>query len=239
MWTRESIKHMRKLYEEDFSMSEQQIYKWWWDQTRKRTKKNENKKGGQKFNEEIENGDQGSEDDELLISFQDEFGGYSSRLRLNGGGQTVAKEQKLGEDAENVDLCALLGIDVEGIAIRLALGLDEDSDDGSVNAAGNITDIKKLNTAATLNSGIQKSSIHSMAIAEALSPELSHVIGEEGQQNRNNFAQNKMMIDELMNGIDYTTRKNSFATEKHQPERRVADQNEIGETTTRHVSFST
>jgi len=48
-----------------------------------------------------------------------------------------------------------------------------------------------------------------------------------------------MMIDELMNGIDYTTRKNSFSTEKHQPERRVVDQNEIGESTTRHVSFST
>merc|ERR1711939_740181 len=41
MWTRESIKVMRQHYEADFSMSEQQIYKWWWDQTRKRsTKKN-------------------------------------------------------------------------------------------------------------------------------------------------------------------------------------------------------
>jgi hypothetical protein len=39
MWTRESIKDMRKMYEEDFSMSEQQIYKWWWDQTRKRAKR--------------------------------------------------------------------------------------------------------------------------------------------------------------------------------------------------------
>ena len=90
-----------------------------------------------------------------------------------------------------------------------------------------------------MNSGIQKSSNHSIAIAEALSPGLSNANEEEGQLNRNNFVQNKMMIDELMNGIDYTTRKNSFATEKHQPERRVADQNEIGETTTRHVSFST
>ena len=39
MWTRESIKIMRKAYSEDFNMSEQQIYKWWWDQTRKRSKK--------------------------------------------------------------------------------------------------------------------------------------------------------------------------------------------------------
>ena len=41
MWTRESIKLMRAQYEADFSMSEQQIYKWWWDQTRKRSKQNE------------------------------------------------------------------------------------------------------------------------------------------------------------------------------------------------------
>ena len=38
MWTRDSIKTMRAKYEDDFSMTEQQIYKWWWDQTRKRTK---------------------------------------------------------------------------------------------------------------------------------------------------------------------------------------------------------
>ena len=44
MWTRESIKKMRKLYEKDFEMSEQQIYKWWWDQTRKRSKKASGKK---------------------------------------------------------------------------------------------------------------------------------------------------------------------------------------------------
>jgi hypothetical protein len=39
MWTRDSIKIMRAKYEKDFEMSEQQIYKWWWDQTRKRSKK--------------------------------------------------------------------------------------------------------------------------------------------------------------------------------------------------------
>ena len=62
-------------------MSEQQIYKWWWDQTRKRSKKTETKKGVSEpsANEAIE------QDDDLLISFQDEFGGYSSRLRLNSG----------------------------------------------------------------------------------------------------------------------------------------------------------
>ena len=39
MWTRESIKIMRNKYASDFSMTEQQIYKWWWDQTRKRSRK--------------------------------------------------------------------------------------------------------------------------------------------------------------------------------------------------------
>lgn len=39
MWTRDSIKSLRKQYEDEFFMTEQQIYKWWWDQTRKRTKK--------------------------------------------------------------------------------------------------------------------------------------------------------------------------------------------------------
>jgi len=43
MWTRDSIKIMRNKYSTDFSMSEQQIYKWWWDQTRKRAKKIETK----------------------------------------------------------------------------------------------------------------------------------------------------------------------------------------------------
>lgn len=39
MWTRDSIKQMRVKYQSEFFMSEQQIYKWWWDQTRKRSKK--------------------------------------------------------------------------------------------------------------------------------------------------------------------------------------------------------
>ena len=38
MWTRESIKKLREKYSADFSMNEQQIYKWWWDQTRKKSK---------------------------------------------------------------------------------------------------------------------------------------------------------------------------------------------------------
>ena len=52
MWTRESIKKMRIKYESEFFMTEQQIYKWWWDQTRKRSKKVARKvKGSSNFHE--------------------------------------------------------------------------------------------------------------------------------------------------------------------------------------------
>ena len=73
MWTRESIKAMRAKYENEFSMTEQQIYKWWWDQTRKRTKDAR----------DTETDSRKQEPGQILVSFQDEFGGYSSRLRLN------------------------------------------------------------------------------------------------------------------------------------------------------------
>lgn len=73
-------------------MTEQQIYKWWWDQTRKRTSKR-GIKGGVK---ELEA--QGLDEESLLISFQDEFGGYSSRLRLQGGKQE--EEDMAGNNLE-------------------------------------------------------------------------------------------------------------------------------------------
>lgn len=91
MWTRESIKQMRIKYESEFYMTEQQIYKWWWDQTRKRSKKAIRKnKGTHSKNKDHEEFDEGAnsssmndEDGEMIVSFQDEFGGYSSRLRIN------------------------------------------------------------------------------------------------------------------------------------------------------------
>jgi len=109
MWTRESIKIMRAKYENDFQMSEQQIYKWWWDQTRKRSKKADTKT---QASDNIEN-----QDPDYLVSFQDEFGGYSSRLRI---GQKEAKFQDNDSSVE-LNLCELLGIDVEAIAMKLAM----------------------------------------------------------------------------------------------------------------------
>lgn len=57
-------------------MSEQQIYKWWWDQTRKRNRK-ATRKSYESDQDSIDN-------EEMIVSFQDEFGGYSSRLRIKG-----------------------------------------------------------------------------------------------------------------------------------------------------------
>ena len=104
-------------------MSEQQIYKWWWDQTRKRSKKTVSKDldSDQENQDPVVSAKQG---DEFLVSFQDEFGGYSSRLRIN------QKEKVVEELDQNVELnlCELLGIDVEGIALRLAMEDEETSD---------------------------------------------------------------------------------------------------------------
>ena len=129
MWTRDSIKVMRQSYESEFSMSEQQIYKWWWDQTRKRS----TKKGG-------------LEDDEMdeaqLLSFQDEFGGYSSRLRHQLQNKKQKQKQEEKDEGLEINLCEMLGIDVEGIALRIAMGLEEDDQDN--------TDIEKRPTAASL-----------------------------------------------------------------------------------------
>ena len=125
MWTRESIKVMRANYADEFSMSEQQIYKWWWDQTRKRSKKVDTQltNGLEQFQVNPE----GMSPD-LLVSFQDEFGGYSSRLRLNGNKQQkVGEVEEMEEDKMEFNLCTLLGIDVEAIAYRIAIGEDHDN----------------------------------------------------------------------------------------------------------------
>lgn len=79
MWTRESIKQMRIKYESEFFMTEQQIYKWWWDQTRKRSKKAVRKAKGSGLFKNIDNEFNNSqdansssineEDGEMIVSF--------------------------------------------------------------------------------------------------------------------------------------------------------------------------
>lgn len=65
------------------------------------------------------------EEGEMIVSFQDEFGGYSSRLRINSSNKinikkqvSVEKEMK-DEEGPNVEinLCELLNIDVDNIAL--------------------------------------------------------------------------------------------------------------------------
>ena len=57
----------------------------------------------------------------MLVCFQDEFGGYSSRLRIQKNGQP--SEEAIDECENNVDLnlCKLLGIDVDKLAYNLAI----------------------------------------------------------------------------------------------------------------------
>lgn len=141
MWTRESIKQMRVKYESEFFMTEQQIYKWWWDQTRKRSKKAVRKGKGsssafKKDRGEDENCCEGNssspneEEGEMIVSFQDEFGGYSSRLRIDSTkkratcDKNIQDVQMQEEEGQNVDvnLCQLLNIDVDKIALKIAMG---------------------------------------------------------------------------------------------------------------------
>jgi hypothetical protein len=117
MWTRESIKEMRAKFESEFSMSEQQIYKWWWDQTRKRVKRHNDNENDSHFSDQEE-----MEDGFQMITFQDEFGGYSSRLRHSNKKRVVEKEN----DGLEINLCEMLGIDIEAIAKRIAMGIDDD-----------------------------------------------------------------------------------------------------------------
>jgi len=140
MWTRESIKQMRVKYESEFFMTEQQIYKWWWDQTRKRSKKAIRKtKGSTSYGKDVDDehhyeGNSSSpntEDGEMIVSFQDEFGGYSSRLRIDSSKKRAACEKNIhdaqmqeddGGNNVDVNLCQLLNIDVDKIALKIAMG---------------------------------------------------------------------------------------------------------------------
>ena len=72
LWSKEKIKEIS----DRIGMAETQVYKWWWDQTRKRVKRHR-----------LEGQTQGEYEDqegtiaELYLPAVDEFGGYSSRLR--------------------------------------------------------------------------------------------------------------------------------------------------------------
>ena len=70
LWSKEKIKEIS----ERIGMAETQVYKWWWDQTRKRVKRLE---GAEKSQQSVHD----LESQFCNLPSVDEFGGYSSRLR--------------------------------------------------------------------------------------------------------------------------------------------------------------
>ena len=77
LWSRDKIMKVAAQLE----MNETKVYKWWWDQAKKRQKMLTKR---QKTREDTGNkgGNDGVEEGNLMPS-TDEFGGYSSRLRLH------------------------------------------------------------------------------------------------------------------------------------------------------------
>lgn len=75
----------------------------------------------------------------MIVSFQDEFGGYCSRLRIDSTKKRATCDKDIDrqdaqmqdEDGPNIDinLCKLLNIDVDKIALRIAMGEDPWADD--------------------------------------------------------------------------------------------------------------
>jgi len=62
------------------------------------------------------------------VTFQDEFGGYSSRLRHQKG--NGRKKQKVSEEDEtDLNLCKLLGINIEEIAMKVAMDVSDLEDE--------------------------------------------------------------------------------------------------------------
>jgi hypothetical protein len=112
MWTRDKITELSKR----LTMSETQVYKWWWDQTRKRVKKQSKKEQQSKKKGKIQLTLESLPDKELIIPSTDEFGGYSSRLRLADSCSSADVESHLDDNMFEQNLCVLLGIDIEAKA---------------------------------------------------------------------------------------------------------------------------
>jgi hypothetical protein len=78
LWSREKIiKISDKL-----NLAETQVYKWWWDQTRKRQKRHINESATAMSSAAFDAEDKENAGGLVLFPSTDEFGGYSSRLRL-------------------------------------------------------------------------------------------------------------------------------------------------------------
>lgn len=69
---------------ERLNLAETQVYKWWWDQTRKRQKKllSDTATATPSSVQQHPDEDKENAGGAMLFPSTDEFGGYSSRLRL-------------------------------------------------------------------------------------------------------------------------------------------------------------
>ena len=100
------------------------------------------------------------------MSFQDEFGGYSSRLRLHSSKRQKIDETESDDKMESLELnlCEMLGIDVEAIAKRIAMGIDTDSesqdDEAKIRTAVSFND--SSNECSHRNSPFKGSSINDL-----------------------------------------------------------------------------
>ena len=98
----------------------------------------------------------------------------------------------------------MLGIDVEAIALRIALGLDDDE------SLGDYSPVREVKTDMQLTSNKHKTGkpTNSKAVAQALSPSFA-----QNTKEIDNFTQNKLILDGLLFDGCSKTRKASFATD--------------------------
>ena len=106
----------------------------------------------------------------MIVSFQDEFGGYSSRLRIDHAKkrttcEKAAKEADMQDDeagpSVDVNLCQLLNIEFDKIALRIALGedpwADEDEEEEKAEQEGGFSSYKRQKCGAEhLDKGLNK-----------------------------------------------------------------------------------
>jgi len=118
----------------------------------------------------------------MIVSFQDEFGGYCSRLRIDGckkknAGEKEVQDVEMQEDdgGANIDvnLCKLLNIDVDKIALKIAMGEDPWSPDNKENMIDQKTSHTSLRKSKTGGSKSRDSCLNKTDIKHSTANSLS------------------------------------------------------------------
>jgi hypothetical protein len=125
------------------------------------------------------------EDGEMIVSFQDEFGGYCSRLRIDGNKkkngadagdkpvQDVEMQEEDGGANIDVNLCKLLNIDVDKIALKIAMGEDPWSPDNKENMIDQKTSHTSLRKSKTSGSKSRDSCLNKTDMKHSTANSLS------------------------------------------------------------------